>query len=123
MPNHTHGIIAIANNDRRGEVSSPILKRTGSLQKVREIIIKGGATPPLHKRTLGQIIAYFKYQSTKKINQIRNTPGMPIWQRNYYEHIIRNENELNSIREYIRYNPLKWDEDEENPDNKRRCDS
>ena len=77
---------------------------------------QGGETPPLH-RTLGQIVAYYKYQSTKEINRIRNTPGIPIWQRNYYEHIIRNENDLNRIREYILNNPLQWDNDENNPVN------
>lgn len=89
MPNHIHGIIFI--------------------------YCRGGVTPPLHRPTLEQIIAYFKYQSTKLINQWCNTPGTPFWQRNYYEHIIWNENSLNRIREYIRYNPLKWDLDRENP--------
>jgi putative transposase len=65
---------------------------------------------------LPKIIGWFKMNSAKQINQIRKTPGTPVWQRNYYEHIIRNEKELHSIREYIKYNPLKWDEDEENTD-------
>ncbi len=51
------------------------------------------------------------------INQIRNTSGIPLRQRNYYEHIIRDENELNRIREYITNNPLQWIEDENNPMN------
>ena len=42
---------------------------------------------------------------------------MPVWQRNYYEHVIRNETDLNDVREYIVNNPLKWDLDEENPTN------
>jgi REP element-mobilizing transposase RayT len=112
MPNHTHGIIAIANNDCRGEVSSPILKPDEI-----KTIEKGGVTPPLQKHTLGQIVAYFKYQTTKHINQIRNTPGLPLWQRNYYEHIIRNEDELNRIGEYIINNPMQWADDENNPKN------
>jgi REP element-mobilizing transposase RayT len=74
---------------------------------------KGGVTPPLPIK-LGNIIAYFKYQTTKQINIIQNTPGQPIWQRNYYEHIIRNEKELFEIRKYIEYNPLNWPEDEYN---------
>ncbi|NOY38830.1 MAG: transposase [Nitrospirae bacterium] len=86
MPNHMHGIVVILND-------------------------KGGA-----KRTLGQIVAYFKYQTTKQINQRRNTPGIPVWQRNYFDRIIRNETELNSIRRYIVNNPLKWHLDKENPD-------
>ncbi len=96
MPNHIHGIIVIADKCR------------------------GGVSPPQKKRTLGQIVAYFKYQSTK---EILNTPqcgcstGTTIWQRNYYEHIIRNQEDLNQIRQYIMKNPLKWELDSENPQN------
>ena len=93
IPNHVHGIIVLTDNRR------------------------GGETPPLRKYTLGQVIAYFKYQTTKSINRIRNTPGTPVWQRNYYEHVIRNENDLDEIREYIVNNPLKWELDRENPKN------
>ncbi|MEJ5264491.1 MAG: hypothetical protein WHT29_04165 [Bacteroidales bacterium] len=50
---------------------------------------------------------------------MRNSPGVPIWQRNYWEHIIRDERELNRIREYIIHNPLQWESDSENPENKR----
>jgi len=60
------------------------------------------------KMLLPKIIGKFKMQSAKQINKIRNTPGIPVWQRNYYEHIIRHENELNRIREYIVNNPLQW---------------
>jgi hypothetical protein len=66
---------------------------------------------------LGQIVGYFKYQSAKQINHIRNTPGVPVWQRNYYEHIIRSEEEMDRIRTYIIENPAKWAEDEDNPAN------
>jgi len=60
---------------------------------------------------------YFKYQTSKQINKIRNSPGMPVWQRNYFERVIRNENELNKIRQYIQNNPLQWGSDKENPKN------
>ncbi|HDO22867.1 MAG TPA: transposase [Nitrospirae bacterium] len=93
MPNHMHGIVVISNDN-----------------------YKGGETPPLRERTLGQIVAYFKYQTTKQINQRRNTPGIPVWQRNYFDRIIRNETELKRIRRYILDNPLKWHLDKENPD-------
>jgi REP element-mobilizing transposase RayT len=46
---------------------------------------------------------------------MRGNPGCLVWQRNYYERIIRDENELAATREYIMYNPIKWVEDEENP--------
>lgn len=111
MPNHVHGIIVIRRNDCRGEVSSPI-----SVSPI-PTIKQGGETPPLRRHTLGQIIAFFKYQSTKQINKIRDTPGHPVWQRNYYEHIIREEQEMNRIREYIIENPAKWTEDKNNPEN------
>lgn len=59
----------------------------------------------------------FKSIVTKRINELSDNPGCPVWQRNYYEHIIRNEDELNDVRQYIIDNPLKWKLDEENPAN------
>jgi hypothetical protein len=55
---------------------------------------------------------------TTRINQLRDTPGVPVWQRNYYEHIIRDEESLNRIRQYITDNPIRWEFDPENPDAK-----
>jgi REP element-mobilizing transposase RayT len=65
---------------------------------------------------LGQLIGAFKTVSAKHINLVRHTPGAPVWQRNYYEHIIRNEDEMDSIRRYILNNPIQWESDRENPD-------
>ena len=119
MPNHLHGIVVISYSDCRGEVTSPspISKTYGAIQKDAETTMQGGETPPLQIITLGKIIAYFKYQSAIQINQIRNTSGLPVWQRNYYEHIIRDEDDMNRYREYIVNNPLKWAMDENNPVN------
>jgi putative transposase len=50
---------------------------------------------------------------TKRANELRKTPGLPLWQRNYYEHIIRDQLELDRIREHISLNPAKWMEEEE----------
>jgi putative transposase len=58
---------------------------------------------------------WMKSAVTKRINEIRNTPGAKLWQRNYYEHIIRNENEINRIRQYIINNPIEWASDRNNP--------
>ena len=58
--------------------------------------------------------------STRRINKIRGTPAGLVWQRNYYERVIRHDRELNAIREYILDNPRRWAEDAENPDY-RRC--
>jgi len=62
-------------------------------------------------KSLSSFIAGYKSSVTKRINQIRQTPGFLVWQRNYYEHIIRNEIELNKIRKYIQNNPLNWEKD------------
>lgn len=67
--------------------------------------------------SLGAIIGNFKSVTARRINAIRKTLGAPVWQRNYWERIVRNENGLNRIREYIINNPANWNTDEENPKN------
>jgi REP element-mobilizing transposase RayT len=61
------------------------------------------------------MVGSFKSAVTKRINQSRNTPGAPVWQRNYYERVIRDERELDGIRQYIVDNPAKWAVDENHP--------
>lgn len=96
MPNHLHGIIVIT--DGRG----------GSC--------KGGSrTAPTARKPLGRIIGAFKTVSTKHINIMRATTGCPVWQRNYYEHIIRDEKSLSRIRDYIANNSRQWPFDHDNP--------
>ena len=65
-------------------------------------------------------IQAFKSATAKRIYNLRRTPGAPVWQRNYYERIIRSEEELNAIRQYIIDNPVKWAEDRNNPGLYRR---
>jgi REP element-mobilizing transposase RayT len=64
---------------------------------------------------LSEIIRGFKTFSARRINELRGIAGVPVWQRNYWEYIIRNEGELQRIREYIINNPMKWEEDKMNP--------
>jgi len=99
MPNHIHGIIIV--NDVDGCCR-------GTLQRAPTIEQFGKPTSD----SIPTIIRLFKSATTKRINEYRNTPAVSVWQRNYYEHIIRNEIELNEIREYILYNPLNWETDE-----------
>lgn len=138
MPNHVHGIIYII-EERRGEVLSPRDNPNANNLNVGnqggaplpndipnninqdvsnwggETPNQGGETPPLQRPTLGQIVAYFKYQSTKEMNRIETPNAITrFWQRNYYEHIIRNEKELQQKTDYILDNPSRWDEDDEN---------
>jgi REP element-mobilizing transposase RayT len=72
---------------------------------------------------LPEIVRAFKTFSARRINGLRGTPGARIWQRGYYERIIRNEGELNRIRQYVAENPQHWFEDAENPAVARRGDS
>ncbi|MCK8603108.1 transposase [Desulfoferrobacter suflitae] len=98
MPNHFHGILVI--DDRRGTA-----RRAPTVEQFGKPV--SGSIPT--------IIRAFKSAVTKRINEMRKTPGVKIWQRNYYEHVIRNDNELNRIREYITNNPAQWETDQENP--------
>jgi putative transposase len=63
---------------------------------------------------LGDLVRTFKSMSAIRVNRLLMRSG-PLWQRNYYEHVVRNERELDQIREYIVNNPLKWALDRENP--------
>ncbi len=67
-------------------------------------------------KSLGALIAGFKSAVTTRINILRNTPGKPVWQRNYYEHVIITDREYESIAAYIANNPSHWlTDDERNP--------
>jgi REP element-mobilizing transposase RayT len=102
MPNHFHAILII-----RDEGREPY--RRGEWRFAPTI-----STPfRSPSKTIGSIVRGFKGATTKRINQIRETPGTPLWQRNYYEHIIRDEFDLQRIREYILNNPTNWDSDSE----------
>jgi REP element-mobilizing transposase RayT len=109
MPNHIHAIIAIHESVGAGSPRpyGPFAARRRLIQAPRPYGFDS-------KPTLGHIVAYFKYQTTKRINQSRGTPGAPVWQRNYWEHIIRDERELARIRNYIEQNPARWETDVEN---------
>jgi REP-associated tyrosine transposase len=96
MPNHIHGIIIIECRDTARCVPTDINRKFGEM-------IPG---------SLPAIIRSFKSAATKRINEIRKEPGLSVWQKNYYEHIIRNENDLFNIRKYIELNPFKWFLDE-----------
>jgi REP element-mobilizing transposase RayT len=70
--------------------------------------------PGPEPRSLASFVVGLKSAATKRINVLRRAPGLAVWQRNYYEHIIRDEDDLRRIRQYIADNPLAWSMDEEN---------
>lgn len=71
------------------------------------------ATPSRHG--LPEIVRGFKTWSARRVNALRHATGDALWQRNYYEHIIRNDRELNAIRQYIASNPSQWATDRDHP--------
>ena len=86
MPNHVHGIL----------------------------FIRAGLKPAPTNHPITEIVRAFKTFSAKRINQLRNTPGLSVWQRNFYEHVIRDGLSLQRIREYIETNQQRWGLDREN---------
>ncbi len=109
MPNHIHGIIVIAEN---GSGASDVSVGAHGRAPLPCKPPTGLSRAP---RSLGSIVAGFKSAATKRINVVRHTPGLPVWQRNYYERVIRNEAELNATRQNIIDNPLNWALDSLNP--------
>ena len=116
MPNHFHGIIIVIAPVGATLVVAPVL----------DISQQGAGTSPAptKKPTLGDIIGAFKSITTHEyILGVDNKNWLQfykrLWQRNYYEHVIRDEADLNRIRDYIQSNPANWDEDEENPNYKK----
>lgn len=90
MPNHLHGIVVINDHCKGGSRTAP--------------------TKPI-----GRLIGAYKTVSTKQANTFRQTPGMLLWQRNYWERIVRDAAELLSIQEYICNNPAQWAQDKLHP--------
>jgi len=95
MPNHLHGIVVLTEQKRVAVIEPKAGPLSGSLPS---------------------IVGNYKSLLTRRINNVRRTPGGKVWQRGYYERIVRNERELNAIRQYIKANPARWAEDRENLD-------
>jgi REP element-mobilizing transposase RayT len=113
MPDHVHGIvwIAAANPRRRPRLAYPgtsyrVDQEQGAMAEAP------GPALRVASGSLGAIVRAFKSATARRINTIRGTPGGPVWQRNYYERVIRDEEELAAVRRYIRENPLRWEEDQ-----------
>ena len=99
MPNHVHGIVVIG----------------ASVGAIHESPATTVRIADRRRMLLSKVVGRFKMVSAKQINVQRDTPGVPVWQRNYYEHIVRDEESLNRIRQYIADNPAQWEFDRENP--------
>lgn len=112
MPNHFHGIIILTVDDQscRGESQTRPYRHDLTNQTQSDLI----QTYP-KRHGLPEIVRALKSFSSRHINQWRDSTGTPVWQRNYYESIIRNERQLNAIQKYIHENPNNWEKDMDNP--------
>jgi putative transposase len=95
MPNHVHAILILHESDQISKISS-----TPNTSKTH---LKVKASHPL-----SEIIRAFKSFSARHINILRKTPGIAVWQRNYFEHIIRDPEDYDRIHRYIESNPANW---------------
>ena len=117
MPNHLHGIIVLTDKKNDG---TDIVGAKHCKQDIHDKPVNCACNAsPLHNgtrqyptgtksRSISSIMQNFLSVTTRKINRIRHTPGLKLWQRGFYDHIIRNENELWAIRRYINDNPTNW---------------
>jgi len=108
MPNHVHLMIAVA---RLAVVGAPLAAPVA--QDMSAVSLTGDAGAASGAPTIGNIIRGYK-------SGVSRLAGFSLWQRNYYEHIVRNDKECNSINEYINMNPLLWEADCHNPNNKKK---
>ena len=91
MPNHVHGIVVINDFSRGGSETLPY---------------------KMMQHGLPEIVRAFKSFSARRINLVKNTHGVAVWQRSFYDHIIRDDRDCRNIWEYIQVNPQKWQEDQ-----------
>jgi REP element-mobilizing transposase RayT len=100
MPNHVHGVVVL----RADEVGA-------GLKPARTEPARTEST----RHGLQEIVRAFKTFSARRINEFRETSGAAVWQRNYYEHVIRDDADYNRIAEYVANNPQRWAEDTLHP--------
>ena len=114
MPNHVHSVVFLVQSSSTDSVGAGL--RPAPTHSAGPGVSER-ASPRRHG--LSEIIRAFKSFSARRINALRGSPGIPVWQRGFYDHVIRNDDDLARIREYIVTNPLRWSLDEENPSARR----
>lgn len=120
MPNHVHGIVRIVDapdsspEGTAGGGQVVVADRRGAARCAPTGATTGARIGVL-PRSLGAIVRAFKAATARRINEARGMPGAKVWQRGFYEQIVRNGSALRRIRDYIATNPARWDDDTENP--------
>ena len=110
MPNHIHGIVWI--KDEGSYRLHPGAWKNDSIRKDDQLVVPAR---DIKFETLSHIIGAFKTTGATLVNKLRGQMGIAVWQKSFYDRIVRNERELERIQEYIRNNPIKWEEDRDNP--------
>lgn len=115
VPNHVHGIVVIAPPDapanlRRHGLGSAGNSRGSDMARHVATSSKRRFGNP-ETGSLGTIVGAYKSAVIRRINRMRGTSGAPVWQRGYYDHILRDEREWRRVRRYIRQNPARWHAD------------
>jgi REP element-mobilizing transposase RayT len=128
MPNHIHGIIVIfepvgagskparlfragskpAQLFRAGYEPAPTENANDALNETGQLFRAGYEPAPTKPVSLSEIVRQLKTFSSRRINALRGTPGAAVWQRNYYDHIIRSDREYEQVAAYIANNPANW---------------
>ena len=109
MPNHVHGIVTLSDAPV-GVSDAPTTVGAG---------LRPSRRTPARRHGLSEIVRGFKTFSARRVNQIRGSSRVPVWQRGFYDRVIRREEELRQVREYIANNPRRWADDADNPGNWR----
>jgi REP element-mobilizing transposase RayT len=112
MPNHVHGIIWIENEGAGGGIPASVQARARRRRAPTDDHIERFGKPVSH--SIPTIVRAYKSAVTYAVNAIQDQRGAVLWQRNYYERVIRSEREYENICNYILNNPLHWNEDHEN---------
>jgi putative transposase len=115
MPNHVHGIIMIGDAFVGARHASPLQEPRPAPPPLSAAAVSARprAAPPA---SLGAIVAAYKSAVARRIRENALLRDAPVWQRGYYEHVIRDEDAGARICAYIETNPLRWDQDRDNPD-------
>jgi REP element-mobilizing transposase RayT len=115
MPNHFHGIIVITGGGTARRARTDGMRHTPTDGTHHAPTVERFGKPV--SNSIPTIIRAFKSAVTREINRFRQTPGEKLWQRNYYEHVIRDEKDHHRLYRYIESNPLKWELDSLHPVN------
>lgn len=110
MPNHFHGILVLG-DDVGAPLAAPGVGGETAKQDASNNKKRAASSCP----TLGDVMRAFKSISAISVNRVLGRQGLPLWQRNYYERVIRDEEELDALRQYVAGNPKQWAEDENHP--------